>query len=181
MKPKIDSFKFCNPRVLGESPKIVKSQKWLGEGAQGILSPGSNFGGGAEPVFLLFFSYFVFFLFLSYFGPEARKLFCSRPTALGCRVWETEKFMHSTELSPTTKSLGPLGLYTQSGNCASTASCSLVARQERAADQACCYNRRKPKGDGGKETQKKLSRQFATNVTTIYDIYGNFRLFVPLT
>ena len=38
-------------------------------------------------------------------------------------------------------------------------------------------------GDG-----KKMSRQFATNVTTIYDMsrqfatfYDNFRLFIPLT
>ena len=31
-------------------------------------------------------------------------------------------------------------------------------------------NRRKPKGDGGKGTGKNMSRQFATNVTTIYDI-----------
>ena len=45
-------------------------------------------------------------------------------------------------------------------------------------------NRRKPKGDGGKGTGKKMSRQFATNVTTIYDIlrqlatfYDNFHLF----
>ena len=29
---------------------------------------------------------------------------------------------------------------------------------------------RKPKGDGGKGTGKKKSRQFATNVTTIYDM-----------
>ena len=48
--------------------------------------------------------------------------------------------------------------------------------------------RRKPKGDGGKGTGKKMSRQFATNVTTIYDMsrqfatfYDNFRLFIPLT
>ena len=44
------------------------------------------------------------------------------------------------------------------------------------------------KGTGGKGTGKKMSRQFATNVTTIYDIlrqlatlYDSFRLFVPLT
>ena len=51
------------------------------------------------------------------------------------------------------------------------------------------FSRRKPKGDGGKGTGRKMSRQFATNVTTIYDIvrqlqatfYDNFRLFVPLT
>ena len=49
-------------------------------------------------------------------------------------------------------------------------------------------NRRNPKGDGGKGTGKKMSRQFATNVTTIYDMsrqfatfYDNFRLFIPLT
>ena len=55
-----------------------------------------------------------------------------------------------------------------------------LARQE--------FTRRKPKGDGGKGTGKKMSRQFATNVTTIYDIlqqlatfYDNFRLFIPLT
>ena len=30
--------------------------------------------------------------------------------------------------------------------------------------------RRKPKGDGGKGTGKKMSRQFATTVTTIYDM-----------
>ena len=48
--------------------------------------------------------------------------------------------------------------------------------------------RRNPKGDGGKGTGKKMSRQFATNVTTIYDMsrqfatfYDNFRLFIPLT
>ena len=34
----------CNPKVLGESPKMVKSQKWLGEGAQGLLSVGSENG-----------------------------------------------------------------------------------------------------------------------------------------
>ena len=51
-----------------------------------------------------------------------------------------------------------------------------------------CRNRRKPKGDGGKGTGKTMSRQFATNVTTIYDMsqqfatfYDNFRLFIPLT
>ena len=44
--------------------------------------------------------------------------------------------------------------------------------------------RRKPKGDGGKGTGKKTSRQYATNGTTMYDIsrqfatfYDNFRLF----
>ena len=49
-------------------------------------------------------------------------------------------------------------------------------------------HRRKPKGDGGKGTGKKMSRLFATNVTTICDMsrqfatfYDNFRLFVPLT
>ena len=49
--------------------------------------------------------------------------------------------------------------------------------------------RRKPKGDGGKGTGKKMSRQFASlNVTTIYDMsrqfatfYDNSRLFIPLT
>ena len=30
----------CNPKGLGESPKMVKSQKWLGEGAKDLLSPG---------------------------------------------------------------------------------------------------------------------------------------------
>ena len=47
--------------------------------------------------------------------------------------------------------------------------------------------RRNPKGDGGKGTGKKTSRQFATNVTTIFDIlrqlatfYDNFRLFVSI-
>ena len=49
-------------------------------------------------------------------------------------------------------------------------------------------NRRNPKGDGGKGTGKKMSRQFATNVTTIYDMsrqfatfYDNFRLFISLS
>ena len=49
-------------------------------------------------------------------------------------------------------------------------------------------SRRNPKGDGGKGTEKKMSRQFATNVTTVYDMsrqfatfYDNFRLFIPLT
>ena len=48
--------------------------------------------------------------------------------------------------------------------------------------------RRKPKGDGEKGTGKTISRQFATNITTLFDIlrqfatfYDNFRLFVPLT
>ena len=35
-------------------------------------------------------------------------------------------------------------------------------------------NRRNPKGDGGKGTGKKMSRQFATNVTTIYDMSRQF-------
>ena len=34
----------CNPKVLGESPKMGNSQKWLGEGAKGLLSPGSENG-----------------------------------------------------------------------------------------------------------------------------------------
>ena len=34
----------CNPKVLGESPKMVSSQKWLGEGAKGLFSPGSEDG-----------------------------------------------------------------------------------------------------------------------------------------
>ena len=39
--------------------------------------------------------------------------------------------------------------------------------------------RRNPKGDGGKGTgQKKMSRQFATNVKTIYDIFRNMRLLI---
>ena len=44
------------------------------------------------------------------------------------------------------------------------------------------------KGTAGRGRGKKMSRQFATNVTTIYDIlrqlatfYDNFRLFLPLT
>ena len=32
----------CNPKVLGETPKMINSQKWLGEGAKGRLSPGSE-------------------------------------------------------------------------------------------------------------------------------------------
>ena len=32
----------CNPKVLLESPKMVNSQKWLGEGAKGSLSSGSK-------------------------------------------------------------------------------------------------------------------------------------------
>ena len=47
------------------------------------------------------------------------------------------------------------------------------------------FSLRNPKGDGGKGTGKKVSRQFATNVTTIYDMsrqfatfYDNFRLFI---
>ena len=49
-------------------------------------------------------------------------------------------------------------------------------------------SRQKPKGDGGKGMTKKMSRQFAITVTTIYDILRqvatfseNFRRFVPLT
>ena len=38
----------CNPKVLLESPKMVDSQKWLGEGAKGLLSPGSE--NGVAPV-----------------------------------------------------------------------------------------------------------------------------------
>ena len=34
--------KYCNPRVLEESPKMLNSQKWLGEGAKGGLSSGSK-------------------------------------------------------------------------------------------------------------------------------------------
>ena len=44
------------------------------------------------------------------------------------------------------------------------------------------------KGTAGRGREKKTSRQFTTNVTTICDIlrqfatfYDNFRLFVPLT
>ena len=44
------------------------------------------------------------------------------------------------------------------------------------------------KGTAGRGREKKASRQFATNVTTIYDMsrqfatfYDNFRLFIPLT
>ena len=33
---------FCNPKVLGESPKMINSQKWSGEGAEGSLSSGSK-------------------------------------------------------------------------------------------------------------------------------------------
>ena len=40
-------------------------------------------------------------------------------------------------------------------------------------------NHRKPKGDGGKGTGKKLSRPFATNVTTIYDILRRHLLGIP--
>ena len=54
--------------------------------------------------------------------------------------------------------------------------------------ESCDLNRRNPKGDGGKGTGKKTSRQFATDVTTIYDMlrqfatfYDNFCLFVPLS
>ena len=50
------------------------------------------------------------------------------------------------------------------------------------------YVGERQKGDGGKGTGQKASRQFARNVTTTYDIlrqfatfYDNFRLFVPLT
>ena len=38
----------CNAKVLGESPKMGNSQKWLGEGAKGLLSPGSE--NGVAPV-----------------------------------------------------------------------------------------------------------------------------------
>ena len=41
--------------------------------------------------------------------------------------------------------------------------------------------RRKPKGDGGKGTGKKMSRQFATNVTTIYDSHDNLRHFMTIS
>ena len=34
----------CNPKVLGETPKMVNSQEWLGEGAKGLLSPRSENG-----------------------------------------------------------------------------------------------------------------------------------------
>ena len=37
-------FYSCNPKVLGESPKMVNAQKWLGEGAKGILSSRSENG-----------------------------------------------------------------------------------------------------------------------------------------
>ena len=37
-------IKTCNPKVLGESPTMVNSQKWSGEGAKGLLSPGSEDG-----------------------------------------------------------------------------------------------------------------------------------------
>ena len=37
--------KSWNPKVLGERPKMVDSQKWLGEGAKGILSPGAKVPG----------------------------------------------------------------------------------------------------------------------------------------
>ena len=50
-------------------------------------------------------------------------------------------------------------------------------------DQTCP----KQKGTAGRGREKKKSRQFATSVTTIYDIlrrfatfYDNFRLFVPI-
>ena len=36
------SIKACNPKVLGESPKMANSQKWFGEGATGSLSSGSK-------------------------------------------------------------------------------------------------------------------------------------------
>ena len=32
----------CDPKVLGEGPNMEISQKWLGEGAKGVLDPGSK-------------------------------------------------------------------------------------------------------------------------------------------
>ena len=67
-------------------------------------------------------------------------------------------------------------------------SCASFPKKMRWDGQTAYYHRRKPKEDGGKGTAKKTSRQFATNVTTIYNIlwqfatfYDNFRLFVPLS
>ena len=34
----------CNPKVLGQNPKMVNSQKWSGEGAKGLLGPGMQSG-----------------------------------------------------------------------------------------------------------------------------------------
>ena len=64
----------------------------------------------------------------------------------------------------------------------------LVVKRLGVLSKVQMLNRRNPKGDGGRGTGKKMSRQFATNVTTIYDMsrqfatfYDNFRLFIPLT
>ena len=32
----------CNPKVLGQDPKMVNSRKWSGEGAKGLLRPGGE-------------------------------------------------------------------------------------------------------------------------------------------